>query len=212
MHDFLQVFTEDFGPAISREEIPKSFFSENAGKLPESFLDFLKEEGWAGYANGLVWTLNPEKYKVVAEQWFSGFTSLEKSRYHIFARTAFGKFYAFKEDTGHVITITSYYGHIVADSDIAEPKSPKAREDKIPFFLGASEKHDFDCSGEEGYLFSAALQKLGPLSSNEVYGFVPALMAGGTATVENLQKLRMDVHLGILYQFAERKLYLVPKL
>jgi hypothetical protein len=50
-------------------------------------------------------------------------------------------------------------------------------------------------------LFERALAQLGPLSKDELYGFEPALVLGGPCRIENLRKLRLDVHLSILRQF-----------
>ncbi|MEL7614710.1 DUF2169 domain-containing protein [Vreelandella titanicae] len=51
-------------------------------------------------------------------------------------------------------------------------------------------------------LFTQALKKLGPLRPDEVYGFEPALVAGGEWSVNNLAKLNLDIHLTILRQMA----------
>ncbi|WP_371858369.1 T6SS immunity protein Tdi1 domain-containing protein [Pseudomonas sp. 382] len=43
----------------------------------------------------------------------------------------------------------------------------------------------------------------GTLAPNKIYGFVPALMLGGPASLANLQRLKADVHLILLSQLAE---------
>ncbi|WP_229520035.1 T6SS immunity protein Tdi1 domain-containing protein [Massilia oculi] len=44
-------------------------------------------------------------------------------------------------------------------------------------------------------LYSRALAELGPLGFDEVYGFEPAIVLGGKMRLENLAKLKLDVHL-----------------
>lgn len=46
------------------------------------------------------------------------------------------------------------------------------------------ERNDVD------YLFELALKKLGPLDSDEMYAFVPALALGGSMELKNLQKVK----------------------
>ena len=52
-------------------------------------------------------------------------------------------------------------------------------------------------------MFEQALKKLGPLAPDELYGFEPALVAGGSLRVENLEKLNMLAHLSVLRELAE---------
>lgn len=55
---------------------------------------------------------------------------------------------------------------------------------------------------------SGALEKkLGALKHDEMYGFVPALMLGGSEKFDNLEKLKAVEHLMILSQFAELEPY-----
>ena len=55
-------------------------------------------------------------------------------------------------------------------------------------------------------LFNRALEKLGPLDHDTMYGFVPALALSGSPKLENLQKLDAHVHLDILSQLGERRI------
>ncbi|EGH08166.1 hypothetical protein PSYMP_05689, partial [Pseudomonas amygdali pv. morsprunorum str. M302280] len=45
-------------------------------------------------------------------------------------------------------------------------------------------------------------QKLGPLKSDEMYGFVPALALGGPMELEKLQKVKTIEHLTFLSQLS----------
>lgn len=208
MDECFSLFIEDFGPAILVEKVPESFFVEKADILPESLLSFWKEEGWGAYANGLIWTVNPDHFVNVIERWVTGFPILEGARYHVFARTAFGQLFALREDTGHIVRVACPIGSIMARKDINV--ALKNKESRIQSFFGSSLRKDFDIQGEgDVYLFEAALEKLGALDSNEVYGFLPILAAGGSARLENIHKLQMDVHLDILLQFSERELTLI---
>lgn len=74
---------------------------------------------------------------------------------------------------------------------------------ELQSFLSMVEREDFDMEDADGeFLFERALQALGPLGEQELYGFEPALVMGGKAVLGNLRKLQLDVHLTILRQFG----------
>jgi hypothetical protein len=56
-------------------------------------------------------------------------------------------------------------------------------------------------------LFEPARERLGTLGSDEMYGFVPALMLGGPDSLERLEKLKAVEHLVLLSQLSELEPY-----
>jgi hypothetical protein len=77
----------------------------------------------------------------------------------------------------------------------------------LSFFLSASfEFSDFLD------LFDPAKRKLGILQSDEIYGFVPALMIGGSEDLKNLEKLKIIEHLTFLAQLAPLEPYTLANL
>jgi len=54
-------------------------------------------------------------------------------------------------------------------------------------------------------LFGRALELLGPLAHDEMYGFVPALALGGPCRLDHLQKVKAAEHLMFLAQLGERR-------
>lgn len=63
------------------------------------------------------------------------------------------------------------------------------------------EYNDFDD------LFQPAKKKLGTLSRDEMYGFVPAIMLGGSDALDNLKKVRSVEHLVFLSQLSDLEVY-----
>ena len=83
-----------------------------------------------------------------------------------------------------------------------KPKSKENQDWSVQGFLGLS-VGECDVKDESGVqLFERAVAKLGPLEPDEVYGFEPAIVFGGKMRLENLAKLKLDVHLTILRQLA----------
>ncbi|MNP52963.1 hypothetical protein D3C76_1473920 [compost metagenome] len=56
-------------------------------------------------------------------------------------------------------------------------------------------------------LFEPARERLGTLGVDEMYGFVPALMLGGSGSLERLEKLKVVEHLLLLSQLSELQPY-----
>ncbi|MNR22463.1 hypothetical protein D3C85_1394140 [compost metagenome] len=56
-------------------------------------------------------------------------------------------------------------------------------------------------------LFEPARERLGTLAADEMYGFVPALMLGGSDSLERLEKLKAVEHLVLLAQLSELQPY-----
>lgn len=197
-----EVFIDEFGEATHRVDVPVDAISKWRGKLPDLLLTYWQEEGWCGYANGLFWIVNPDDYEDLVDEWMEN-TSLEQvDAFHVIARTAFGHLYVCGERTGVSVTISCPISAIFALPKDLKPKSKEDQDWSVRGFLGLSvdECNVKDESGVQ--LFERAVAKLGPLEPDEVYGFEPAIVLGGKMRLENLAKLKLDVHLTILRQLA----------
>lgn len=170
------------------------------GILPDSLLDFWQEEGWCSYSNGLFWTVNPDEYAWLVDGWITSLKGMPEDRYFVIGRTAFGNFYCVRQHGHSVILISCPYGLVMASqAALGEGTIQRSTE----AFFGGSGKDRFDFSDDDDQpMFTAALAALGPLVQDEVYGFVPMLPLGGRASVEQLQKLDLVVHVDILKQTA----------
>lgn len=198
-----EVFIEEFGEATDRVEVPVTAIEKWRGKLPDQLLTYWKEEGWCGYAKGLFWTVDPDEYEDLIDEWLEGSKLGELDSYHVIARSAFGDLYVCGEKTGRSVTVACPLNKI---SVLPKGLKPKTKEDldlSISSFFSSSDLSRFNLKDESGKpLFDRVLAKLGPLEQDEIYGFEPALVLGGKMRLENLAKLKLDVHLTILRQLA----------
>nr|WP_194246816.1 GAD-like domain-containing protein [Pseudomonas syringae] len=193
-------FLEKFGGPVDRQDVPMSSIERYRGKLPNQLLEYWTEHGWCGYGEGIFWIVNPQEYEGVVASWIEG-TELEKrDTYHLIARGAFGDLYLWGEKTGFSLKITSVFSRCVIHD--FEP-TPEQMDRKLQDFI-VSRKVD---SNDVENLFSQARRKLGTLRHDEMYGFVPALMLGGSASLDHVEKLKTVEHLILLSQLAELKPY-----
>lgn len=200
--EYFEIFIDEFGEATRRIDIPEDAVLKWREKLPDQLLYYWKEEGWCAYANGLFWIVNPDDYEEVVYEWVND-TGLEKiDAFHVIGRTAFGDLYVCGERTGVSMTISCSINAIFALPKDLQPKNKEDRDWSVRSFLGLSAS-ECDLEDESGIqLFERAVKKYGPLEPDEVFGFEPAIVLGGRMRLENLVKLKLDVHLTILRQLA----------
>jgi hypothetical protein len=193
--EFFACFLEEFASETGREKAPDSSMALYRHRLPEQLLRYWNEHGWSGYSDGLFWTVNPLFYEPLLSHWLIDTEFYDKDNYHVIARSAFGDLYVWGENSGYCLTISS----------------PLARHSyRISMFTG--EKLDFGVkafflamsteSNDFADMFELAVNKLGKLSSDEIYGFDPALALGGPIEFNNLQKVRTIEHLEFLSQLT----------
>jgi hypothetical protein len=201
--EYFEYFISKFGEATSRIAVPTEDIKKWHGKLPEQLIRYWLEEGWCSYANGLLWTINPESYEDLVDEWLADTPLEQADSFHAFARSAFGDLYLCGEKNGSNVTVCCGLNAISATAKSLTPKSDEKKDLSIRSFFAASSVSDLDLKDEQGIpLFEQALAKLGPLDFDEVYGFEPALVLGGKMRLENLAKLKLDSHLTILRQLA----------
>ncbi|MGN8258696.1 GAD-like domain-containing protein [Pseudomonas sp. SMSB3] len=204
--DFAE-FIDCFGEATQQTHVPEASLAKWNGILPPILIQYWQNEGWAGYANGLFWTVNPDDYEHLKDAWLKD-TSLESlDNFHVIARSAFGNLYLCGENTGHSASIICNHNEILALKSRLKSKKLAAQNITIQSLFGASEPDDYDNTDPNGKaLFKRALKKYGPLAPDEIYGFEHALVAGGEPTLENLCKLKLDPHLLILRNLDKPRL------
>ena len=197
---FFQQFIDVFGEACTRKAVPRSSVEKYRSKLPEALLNYWQEEGWASYAQGLFWTVDPDAHKEALDMMLRGTEFAEIDNYHVIARSAFGSLYAWGERYQRNITVSSLAGGVVALKSQLRKRDPDP-DVAVGVFFGTAIPQDFDFKDRAGTpLFQRALGKLGAVNEGEMYAFEPALCIGGRADLEHLVKVDMDIHLMILDQ------------
>ena len=202
--EVLEIMEEYVGSISHSEPVPESSFDHYQGILPDALLLIWRKTGWAAWADGLFWVVNPADYDELVDLWLADTPFPEIDRYHVIARSAFGDLYAWGQNRNHSITIHCPMNQVIALESELRTHSDDPNRTLGTFFSG-SDKEEFDLEDENDQpLFPQALQKLGPLASDEVYGFEPPLFAGGAAAlrVDHLAKLKLDQHLTILRQLG----------
>ena len=191
----IKLFIDEMGTPIAQKAVPTSSIVRYSKILPERLLNYWHDYGWSGHADGIFWIVDPQEYEGIVSTWLKDTAFETLDTYHVIARTAFGTPYLWGEKTGQSLTIDSCYSRYgyQEQGTTAEDLDRQC----MSFFISTTfEFSDFLD------LFAPAKRKLGILQSDEMYGFVPALMIGGSEDLKNLEKLKIIEHLMFLAQLA----------
>lgn len=202
MDDDYKMFYEDegFGPSFYMQTVSSAQIEKYRGKLPDQLLKYWGLYGWSGYAKGLFWTVNPEDYEPVVQAWLAGSEFLDEEDHHVIARGAFGDLYLWGEKSGQNLTISVPWARIYPHDQREQIKAGRA-DLLLKILFSGMNKSDVDFEDYlEQPLFDRAVQKLGPLAPDEMYGFQPALALGGRADIKFLHKVKAVEHLILLAQ------------
>lgn len=205
MDEAISLFIEEMGNPTSYIPAPPAAIEHYRNKLPERLLSYWEHYGWSAHAGGLFWIVNPAEYESVVRSWLEGTAFETRDTYHVIARTAFGCLYLWGETTGYSLKIESVLSRYCAYA-LGTTEDSLNRQSQIFFMNPSIESSDF--LG----LFSRARKRLGPLKSDEMYGFIPALMLGGSEQLENLEKVKTIEHLTFLSQLSPLEPYALSDL
>jgi hypothetical protein len=184
--DAFDEFIAMHGPGIDCRPIRPETVQRYDKRLPQELLDFLGEHGFCGWAQGLIWFVDPDEFQDVMSEWLP-----DDKQSVPFARTAFGDLFLHGADG--VRTLVVHSGEIL-------PSSPR-----LDLFVQvALTDKDFLDSSLFRRVFKKALKRVGAPAADECYAFTPALALGGPGTPESVQKVKLKEHLSILAQLNKQ--------
>lgn len=206
--EYIEFFYEEMGPAKFFQRIPEKEIEKYKGKLPDTLLSYWREYGWCGYGNGIFWTVNPEEYSSVVNEWLAGTEFSNIDNYHLVAISGFGKMFLWGENTGNSLSITCSHGFFVPNDKTDFIKSEGGSQDLLvkSFFSGV-DKNLLDISDVDNKpLFDRSVALYGELRPREIYGFVPSVMMGGEQKIENVKRVDSVSYLMLLAGLGEKKI------
>jgi hypothetical protein len=176
-----QEFIEKYGLPCDHIPVTDNELVNYQNLLPESLLDFWQRFGFGSYADGLLWIHSPNTFEDVIEEW----TGLPPDQTALIFRSSFGNFCIWKKNRAYLIDV--HFGRI---SQISQ---------SIEFlfnYLLCREQFlkDVLISG----LHQQSVAKLGALSVDECFTFVPAKALGGSGKLDDVQRVSMQEQLLLL--------------
>ncbi|MBW3068923.1 DUF1851 domain-containing protein [Actinomyces sp. 594] len=182
----------DLAPMGVAGPVPEEYFERFADVLPRSILYTWRRLGFEGFGNGLFWITDPIAWAPVVHEWLNPvqdqlpFTDT----FHCLARNAMGYMFLWGEDSGDCLQIDPIYNKIEFNRLTRHTRGQteaRERAGRVMFggkaFNYAHEPEDVS----ERALPPQALTRLGPVSSDQVYGFILPPALGGPISVDNLR-------------------------
>jgi len=196
---------QGFGPATKSTQPSEEILQYFSDKLPPRLLEYWKEYGFCGWGDGMFWIVNPADYQQILDLWLAGTNFVGRDNYYVIGRGAFGRLFIWGEKTGQSLDIETNYA-MLFPSDSTVELQERGQETSVDLFFATRTKSSMEEEDQQGNpLFQKALDKLGPLGADELYGFVPALALGGANTLKNLQKVKVLEHLAFLAELGNKK-------
>jgi hypothetical protein len=207
MDESFAFFLGRFGSPVGRREVKPDDAARFTGRLPAKLLSYWVEHGFSGYADGLFWMVDPREYADTLAMWLAGTPFEGQDDYHVFTRTAFGELYVWGKKSGPILKISSPHAMMFPDRGVRESLEKHGEDFTLEVFFLSMNRQYADFADEEGGpLFARALERLGPLAPDEMYGFEPALAFGGQALLANLRRVKIIPHLQLLAQLEPARM------
>ncbi|WP_417503127.1 GAD-like domain-containing protein [Marinobacter sp.] len=204
MDKYITSFCDEFGEPEKVNPPDNEYVESYRGILPEALLEYWKRFGFCAFMDGLFWIVDPKDYAEMLENWIERSPlSGTKENLYVIARSGYGDLYLWGEKSGCRYEINAMNGWIIKSDD-----QEQDQEKELQLFFASKSPYSIDIEDEDSdeEMFEPAVEKFGPLAEDEIFGFVPALVAGGNMLFENLQKVNMAVHLDLILQLKDPQL------
>ncbi len=181
----MQNFLKKYSSPKQKNLLQDSLIDDYIKQLPRTYLDFLKQEGFGLYGDGLIQIINPSDYSYPLSEWLGK----ENPNYLPIVIDAFGNMYYYRKlstSSEDVCMIDTTYRTInICTWDLEN------------FF------NEYLCNDEIVNLkaFLKCKKKLGVLSDGQIYSYKLVPVLGGDAkSIENKTIGSAKEHISILFQ------------
>ncbi len=185
---------DEFPPMGVGRRVPEEYFTRFQDVFPWSFLYVWRRFGFEGFGEGRFWITDPLQWQPVVDAWLDGVEiPFEDQRWYCVARTAMGSMSLWGEKSGPALEVMPILGRLYPSFGAAKSMSNPVERDRSGCLVFASPEIDdfIDVpTGED--LVDVVVGRLGAVSADEVFGFVPAFFFTGRmeaqlATIENAE-------------------------
>ncbi|WP_127841652.1 GAD-like domain-containing protein [Actinomyces wuliandei] len=188
--------------------VPGERFERFGRVLPRSVLRVWRRFGLEGFGRGLFWVTDPVEWEPVVSEWLDPVRDRLpfSDTFHCLARSAMGNLFLWGENSGDSLEVDPTYGEVIVDRlavrSFAHP-AVRQRQGRT-LFTGAADRSVEEPEDESGRpLGPLALERLGPVGADQVYGFIVAPVLGGRVSVDNLRVVDAHAYLVVQAQQGE---------
>ncbi|AWH21456.1 GAD-like domain-containing protein [Stenotrophomonas sp. ZAC14D2_NAIMI4_6] len=174
------IFLRQFIASSMGPIVPDATLAAWEGVLPDLLLALWRRDGFARYRSDRLALIDPGRYAAITAAFLDGHPLLDRDQFHAYAVTAFGQILLCGATTSIHISVDPHTGQVSADTAPPLPRSAAARNQELECLLDALDGPYLDATDDdEQPLYECAYERLGPLASNEIYSFSPAVAEAG---------------------------------
>jgi len=185
--EIFEAFLKRFEPAENLVKPTTDMLDWYKDKLPDDLLYFWTQYGFGNYGNGLIKLVEPSDYM---DSFYTWLGKEDFSKLPVLV-TAFGDIFYYRklaDENEDVSLLDIHYREInVCDYSLSS------------FFENYIIDEQIIDEVLRKPLFEKSIEKLGPLSSEEIFYFQPALIVGGTEELKYISKGTGSVHQQLLF-------------
>ena len=189
--EVFDLFLSMFPPSEDLQKPSDAVLEEFKGKLPEELLTLWRKYGFGNYGNGLLKIINPDVYSNTITLWLGE----QKDCYPILM-SGFGTLFIYRK--------LSEASDDICLLDIHHRKSGSFSIGFSDFFREIIPSENFAKQFLLVDLFQKASAEFGSLAGNEIFFFVPALVYGGSASIEHIRKGDAITHQHLLFEMDSK--------
>lgn len=173
--------------------------------LPRSVLHIWRRFGFDGFSGGVFWITDPLLWAPVVQAWLDPVIDQMPftDTWHCLARNAMGSMFLWGENTGHSLEIDPVYHEVIVDQlarrTFADP-GRREQQGRVAIVHAADTGLTTALDEHGRPLPPQALERLGPLRADQVYGFTLPPALGGALSVDNLHIIDAATYLTLQAQ------------
>lgn len=189
--EVFDLFLSMFPPSEDLQKPSDAVLEEFKGKLPEELLTIWRKYGFGNYGHGLLKIINSDVYSDTITLWLGE----QKDCYPILM-SGFGTLFIYRK--------LSEANDDICLLDIHHRKSGSFSIGFSDFFREIIPSENFAKQFLLVDLFQKASAEFGSLAGNEIFFFVPALVYGGSASIEHIRKGDAITHQHLLFEMDSK--------
>ncbi|WP_139738662.1 GAD-like domain-containing protein [Actinomyces wuliandei] len=178
------------------------------GVLPASVLHLWERFGFDGFGDGRWWFTDPFRWAPVVDAWLEGTpVPFPEQRWWCLSRSAMGTMRLWGEVSGSALTLTPALGTVYPDAVSASRMSDPVMRERMGATTLVSPRRDTIDDDDTGVLVADwAIDNLGVLAADQVYGLTPAYCLTGRVSLDQVGIEDATAHLVFLAQAQEHVL------
>jgi hypothetical protein len=203
--DLYEEMIDTFGPPVGASPLTEADVSRYRGRIPDTFLDFIKPYGFGMWMEGYWQFSNPEDFRDLLPLIFGNDPDFRVEEMHVIGFSAFGGLLIWNE-TYKSVTVRLLQSELMCLGYV-QPGHPATADLTLAVSLANVDSKAGDVRDvNDEHLFKRCLKAHGQLELGQIYAPVLPPVLGGQLTLKNFTRTDAGVALSIMAQWERIKI------